>query len=306
MRIHLLAIAALAFAAPAGAEVLEISWGRAAPAAEVASMHGLAVAEFGGTDGARLAAEIERRLAEARDARGRPYYELFALNASGAVGNVEAVIEGNASVNVEERRTQQRRRYCKDSDKPRTDCDNKDKNERQVTCRTRIVSLAGDMRIARESDGRVIYRRSVPKHEEATWCPGDAAPGSSEEAVDRLIAAAAGDYASDLRPHWQRGQIRVLESRKGLSDEQGEGFKAALRATKSSGEAACRIFEQLVLEAPAQRSLMFNTALCAEMRGDYGAALAGFRAMGGDAQAAAAAERVRATLEAIAAEEERG
>lgn len=306
MRIHLLAIAALASAAPAGAEVLEITWGRAAPAGEVAVLHGLAVAEFGGTDGAPLAAEIERRLAEAHDASGQSYYELFALDASGAAGNVEAVVDGNAGANIEERRSQQRRRYCKESDKPRTDCDNKDKEERQVTCRTRAVSLVSDLRIAREADGRVIYRRSVPRREEATWCPGDAAPGSSEEAVRRLIGSAAAEYMNDLEPRWQRGDIRVLESRKGLSGEQGERLKAALRTTKSSGEEACRIFDELAAEAPTQRSLMFNTALCAEMRGDYDAALVGFRRMGNDAQGAEAAERVRATIDAIAVEEERG
>lgn len=292
-------------AVPAAAEVLPVTWGQPAEARDVASVRGVALDRFGGSDGRALAALIETRLAAARDREGRDYYAVYSLAAPSAEGNVEIVFEGGASASIEERRSQQKRRYCKDAAEPRTNCEDKLKEEREVTCRMRIVALSSDLRAAREADGRVVYRRSLPLREEVTWCPGDAAMPASEDVVERLIDRAASDYAADFVPLWRADEIRVLENRRGLSKDQGERFKEALRATKTNAGEACRLFEELASEAPTQRSLAFNRALCAEMRGELDAALAGFEAMAGDREAAAAAGRVRGTMEAVLLEDSR-
>lgn len=301
----ILAAGIIALGSPASAEVLPIVSGEAAEATEVASMRGLAVDRFSGSDGRALAAEFELRLARARDRSGADYYAIFSLGSPAAADSVEVVFEGGASASVEERRVQQKRKYCTASQEPRTDCEEKDKAEREVTCRTRVIALASDIRAAREADGRIVYRRSVPLRDEVTWCPAERVPPSSEEVVGRLIERAAADYAGDFAPRWQTQSVRVLENRKGLSKPQGKKFKAALKATKSNAGEACRLFDELAAEAPTQRSVAFNAALCAEMRGDLDAALRAFEAMGGDRDAAGAARRVRSTLDAIALEESR-
>ena len=65
------------------------------------------------------------------------------------------------------------------------------------------------------------------------------------------------------------------------------------------------MFGQLADEAPAQRSVAFNIALCAEMRGDHERALAGYQALGPDREAAAAMRRVEATITALNVEFDR-
>lgn len=303
MRLPILATAMLVASAPTAAEVLPIRWGEPAPAAEVAAHRGIALDRFRGTDGPALAIELEQRLSDSRDSEGRAHYALYSLASPGAQGSVEVVIEGNAAASIDERRSQQKRKYCKDADRPRTDCDDKDKEEREVTCRTRVIALATDVRAAREADGRVIYRRAVPLRDEATWCPAQNPPGDADDVVARLVASAAGTYAADLSPKWQAGGIRVLESRSGLSREQGERFKQALQATKTSADRACEIFAGLAAEVPQQRSLAFNMALCSEMRGELEEARAGFAALG-DSAGRSAAARVDATIAALAAEQD--
>lgn len=295
----------MASATPGAAEVLPIVSGEPAEAAEVAALRGVAVDRFSGTDGRALAAEFELRLARARDRSGADYYAIFSLGSPASADSVEVVFEGGASATVEERRVQLKRKYCTASEEPRTDCEDKDKSEREVTCRTRVVALASDIRAAREEDGRVVYRRSLPLREEVSWCPAERVPPTSDEVVARLIERAAADYAGDFTPLWQSQAVRVLENRKGLTKPQGERFKAALKATKTDAGEACRLFEELAAEAPTHRSLAFNAALCAEMRGDYEAALRAFAAMGGDRDAAGAARRVRNTIDAIALENSR-
>lgn len=292
-------LAALGFGATAQAEVLPVRWGEPAAAEEVAGLRGLALERFSGADGRALASQLETRLAAARDVAGAPYYALYALDSAAGAANVDAVVEGGANASVEENRVVRKRRYCIAAAEPRTNCKDNEKEEREVSCLNRIVALTSDVRVAREVDGRIIYRRAVSKRDDRTVCPTDGALPPAEDAIEYLLGLAATDYARDLAPMWQDGEIRVLESRKGLTKVQGETFKTALRATKTSPEEACRLLGKLADEAPAQRSVAFNVALCDEMRGDYERALAGYQALGPDREAAAAMRRVEATITAL-------
>lgn len=297
--------ACLGLAVPVQGEVLTIISGRAAPVRDVAKLTALAVERFGGPQGARLASAIDQGLADARDGQGNAYYGLYALSSPGSAGRIEAVVGGNASIRVSEERFKQTRRYCKASTDYRTDCKDKDKEEREVNCRRRTVTLESDIRVASEADGRILHRQSAPQQEQISWCPAQDSPAAVDETIPRLLQSAARVYVNDLTPFWQQSGVRLLEGRQGLNKEQGNRFKAALAATKNSGEEACRLFSVLAGEVPSQRSLRFNTALCSEMQGDYGRAAASFRAMGKDAEASQAANRVEGTLDAIAFEKQR-
>lgn len=301
----ILALALTALATPGLAETLPISWGEPAEAEEVASLRGLALERFSGSEGRALQAELEERISRIRDGRGDAYYAIYALSSPAAANNIEAVIEGGANVSVDYNEGRQKRWYCAASKEYTTDCDKKDKEEREVVCLTRIVALSSDVRIAHEGDGRIIFRRSSPGREELTRCPEDAEFPPVDQAVDRLVSGAAGQYAAALAPRWGRSGFRVLENRKGLSKPQGEVFKQALKATKTDADEACRLFDQLAAEAPTQRSVQFNAAMCLEMRGDLTGALAAYGSMGGDRDASGAANRVRATLRAMEVEDAR-
>lgn len=300
-----LALGISALAAPVMAETLPVSWGEPAEAEEVATLRGLALERFSGSEGRALQAQLEERIARIRDGREDPYYAIYALSSPAAADNIEAVIEGSANVSVDYNEGRQKRWYCAATKEYTTDCDKKDKEEREVVCLTRIVALSSDIRIAHEGDGRIIYRRSLPGREELTRCPEDADFPPVDQAVDRLVSGAAGQYSGALAPRWGRSGFRVLENRKGLSKPQGEVFKQALKATKTSADEACRLFDQLAAETPTQRSVRFNAAMCLEMRGDLPGALAAYESMSADRDAGGAANRVRATLRAMEVEDAR-
>lgn len=298
------ALLASLLAAPVAAETLPISWGVHAEAEEVASLRGLALVQFSGSEGRTLQVALETRIAQIKDGRGEPYYTLYALSSPAAADRIEAVIEGGAGVSIEESEGRQKRWYCVSSEAHRTDCDQKDKEEREVVCLTRTVSLSSDIRVAHEGDGRIIYRRNVLGREAVTACPEDPDFPPVDQAIDRLVDSAAAQYAAALGPSWGRSWYRVQENRKGLSKPQAALFKQALKATKTNANEACRLFDQLALEAPAQRAVQFNAALCREMRGDLPGAMAGY-ALVGDRDAAGADRRVRGTLRAMEIEDAR-
>ena len=141
MRRGVLIFAAM-FASPVAAETLPISWGEPAEAEEVATLRGLALERFSGSEGRALQAELETQISRIGDGRGEPYYALYALSSPAAADNIEAVIEGGANVSVDYNEGRQKRWYCLSSKEYRTDCDQKDKEEREVVCLTRTVAEA--------------------------------------------------------------------------------------------------------------------------------------------------------------------
>jgi hypothetical protein len=252
-------------------------------------MRSLSVERFTGADGRAMASAIERRIASIRDGAGRPIYPLYDAGAG------EAAVNGRADADVEESRIQLKRRFCPGTRDPAAKCEDKAKEEVEISCRRRLIAFESDVRIVRSGDGRLLYARSFPARNESTWCPGDKLPTDAADVISQQIGAAASAVSNDLSPYDAVENIRIREDRKGLPPEAVEAFKTAVRTTKTSGEQACAMFAEIAKTAPDQRAVAFNMALCAEARGDLNEAASRYRAMGGDRDASLAAERVAAT-----------
>ncbi len=281
------------------AETLAVGVRRPAIAQEVYALRRLAVDRFDGTDGRTMASAVERAISGIRDASGGPVYSLFEPSAA------DGVVNGRADVNVEERRSQQTRKLCPDTRDPKVQCDDKLKEPVEITCRRRIMTFEADLRVVRTGDGRLMYTRQVPLRDEVLWCPGDVAPLEVSAAVANFVDQATGSFVGELSPYDRVEMIRIREDRKGLPADAAAIFKEAVRTTKASGTQACAMFAGLEASAPVHPALAFNLGLCAEGRGDYDDALRRYRAMGGDRDAVAAAERVMATRAADAIDRQR-
>ena len=289
----LVGIGLLVSSLSARAETIDVETRRPAAANDVYMLRSLSVDRFAGTDGRALASAIERELSRLRDASGDPAFEMFATGAG------QGAVSGRADVDVEDGRYTEKRRFCPGSRDPKAKCDDEVKETVEVNCRSRIVSLSADVRIVRERDGRVLLNRDVAQQAEARWCPGDANPPEIQAAVAELIRRAAGDATAGFAPSSQLQPIRIREDRRGLDKDVAAQFKAAVLATRGDGRDGCAKFEALNAVAPTHGPLIFNLALCAEARGDYVHAIDGYRHLG-DRDAIAAADRVRATEDAIA------
>jgi hypothetical protein len=101
------------------------------------------------------------------------------------------------------------------------------------------------------------------------YCPKDDDNVKSvETAVTELLTPIASNTRYALAPSWERRDIRVMESRKGLKGDDGKAFKAAVALTKNDGNAACAGWERLAATVPENPSIEVNRGLCAEMRGE--------------------------------------
>ncbi len=277
---------------PAFAETINVQVQRPAAANDVYMLQTMSVGRFAGTDGRAFATALERALERLRDPDGQP---LFAMYEAGAA---EAAASGRAEIDLVEGKYTEKRLLCPMSNDPNAKCEKGTKELVEVNCRSRLLTLQADIRISRESDGRILFNRSVPRRTESRWCSGDRNPPETQDAIAAMLRNAAEEAVRDFVPYSQLTPIRIREGRKGLSKEIGARFKAAVEATRGDGADGCQMFEDLMRDAETHVPLIFNLALCAEASGDFEGAAAVYRRIG-DGEAMAAAERAVATQAAI-------
>ena len=252
----------------ARAEVLTIEGMTPAGSSEFSEIQSISIGRFGGSDGRALAFELEDRLS-AVTVFGQPYFDV--IGGRSAVES-DASLSGHVTAGIEEYETVAKRRRCVKRGE-------KDKcityKNLEVDCLIRRIDFRAQVRATRYSDGRSIYTESFPAKDEQTVCFGDDEEFRSSETVIRsMVSDAATAVRDDLAPKEYRSDVRILESRKGMSKAEGQYFKAAIKMTKSDAAEACRMWDEAAENGLIHLSLAFNRGLCAEQRGDLDSALA--------------------------------
>jgi hypothetical protein len=257
----LLAAAALAWAGAAQGEVLEITGEFPANNREASFLESVSVDRFGGSDGAALQIAIERAL-------GGSQFEL--LGGRAGRDTAEGAISGSVSSGVDESSFRRKEKQCVSKD-DKGKCLKEEQVE--ITCKRRIIDIKADIRIVRNTDGRILYSQPKPFREEVEWCRGSNPGRTTEDVIEGAIRDIAGSLRGDIVPHVDTYKIRVRENTKGLSKESANRFKEFVKLTKRDAQGACRGWESMQGEAAGHPSLLFNLGLCAEQRGDYEKAL---------------------------------
>jgi len=260
-------IALSGFSTTARAEVLTIDGMSPAQSSEFTEIQSIAIEDFGGRDGRALAFELEDRLSAIR-IFDQPYFDI--IGGRSAVQS-DAIMAGNVTAGVEQYDSVAKRRRCVKRGE-------KDKcityKNIKVDCLTRRIDFRAQVRATRYSDGRSIYTESFPHQNEQKICAGDDDDFVSSESVIRtMLSDTASAVRNDLAPRVYRIDVRILESRKGMTKVEGNFFKAAIKMTKSDAEEACRMWDEAAQNGQVHISLAFNRALCAEQRGDLESAL---------------------------------
>lgn len=262
-----LATACLCLAVPAGAEVLTIE-GSEPASANANDLYRLAVERFEGRDGAVFAQALEAELGAAVF-DGRSYFRIVAREAGAPI---DALVTGTVRSNVEEVAVTEKRDRC-------TEYDPADKKkclkevEVDIRCRRRTATAATTVRLVAIADGSVRYSRPLNTRDEITYCPDRSAPRTVEQFVAATRKKHIAAIRDDLAPRHYALEIRVDENRKGLAKPAAEAFKDAIRLTKSDQAGACAAWTALTRDAEPTAALAFNLGLCAEMRGDFDAAI---------------------------------
>ncbi|NCN85734.1 MAG: tetratricopeptide repeat protein [Sphingomonadales bacterium] len=261
-------LALTCFSGNAQAEILVIDGMTPANSPEFTDIQSITIDRFGGRDGRALAFEVEDRLS-AVTIFGQPYFDV--IGGRSAV-EPDASLSGNVTAGIDQYETVAKRRRC-------IERDDKDKcvtyKNIDVDCVTRTIDFRAQVRGTRYSDGRSLYTESFPHKNEQTVCFGDDQDFASSESVIRtMLSDTANAIRNDLAPAQYRQEIRILESRKGMSKAEGQYFKAAVKMTKNDPQEACRMWDEAAANGMVHISLLFNRALCAEQRGELEAALA--------------------------------
>jgi hypothetical protein len=246
----------------------------------------IAIDNFGGQAGERLAFAIEDNLRGAR-IEGEEWFTIT-LNSTGrdvviiydrregaqgapdiARSGPEAVLRGTASVEVNEYAS-----GTKDVEKCVKRDDRDDCIERKTEtykCRTLAVNMRPELRLVARA-GRSLYSRSELRTNEERFCADEQYRPSVDNLVQRLIDAFASEVRYDLAPVQRVENVRVLETRKGLAKADSTAFRAAVQLTKNDPYGACLEFGRLEATNPDHTSVLFNIGLCHEGAGDLDAA----------------------------------
>lgn len=275
--------AASFFAVSAQAETLPVSGVYPAGNDDAASLQTLAIDSFGGADGQQLAIAIADRL---RDVAidGEPYFRVLPAAAS---ADAEAVIEGTATAEVGRRDASPRDdEVCVERDEDR-DCIRKEKVK--IPCWETVVRLDASVRLV-SIDGDLLHAVDGADEQTKRYCRGDDRP-AAEPMVRQLSGKFADRLRGDLAPIQRLDEIRVMETRKGLSGEDGRAFREGVRLTKTSHDAACATWSALEARNPDHVSVLFNLGLCAESRGSLDEAQGYYsRALGAEGDSAYAGQ----------------
>lgn len=265
-------IGVIAAATAASAESVTLTGRFPADYREPSFLKRMGVNRIDGPDGAALGYALERALAN------RGHYSVVVLNGrSGTSGDVDGLLSGLVTTEINELRVTEERDNCVEKRKNeagKEECVRKEKET--IYCRKRTIDLTADLRIARASDGRIAYSTRKPRHNEVKWCPGQSAPGAVDGTVRSMTDSIADEIAREISPRTERYDLRFYESRDAMPKEMHTRFKDAIRATQRDLPGACRELEAMEAAAP-QFAIAYDVGICAEARGDYEAAIDAYR-----------------------------
>jgi hypothetical protein len=276
----------------------------------------IALADFAGRPGERLAFAIDSALRSAV-IEGRPWFAVtFTAPAfgdrytydgganlngggpSGGRGGTDAVMRGIAQVNW---------RDVDAGTKEGEECEKYSgsicisKKKVSYVCSAREVTFRPEVRLV-SREGEMLYGKADTLTASRRYCEDDRTPPQVDSMVEELAGTFALAVRRDIAPEYRAEDIRILEGRDGIRKEDREAFKAAIRLTKTDVPGACEAFAALEAANPADVSVLFNIGLCHESAGDLDEAEAHYRTvMGlrrGRMEAQAGLDRIASRLRA--------
>jgi len=254
-----LALAGVVVAGAAQAESVQMTGKFPAGVREAGRLETVAVDRFDGRDGRQVETALEQAI-------GTPG------------GRPDGLLSGGVTTGVEENRYQGSEERCvewKDGDR------NKECIKRAqvpVPCTRRVVIVTVSARLLRADTGLSVYSANKSGRGDTTWCEGRSPSIAVEQMVSAQIRDIANQIRADTRPSVQTYRVRFREDRDGMPKDIGAEFKGIVKLSQNNPGEACRQWAALDGRLPGNPSVLYNLAVCAEAAGDYGRALAGYRA----------------------------
>lgn len=267
--ISIVAAAAVAIAAPAGAESIKMTAVFPAPNPQVAIYRVLGVDNFSGREGRQMQMELERRLTKEYD--GEPAY--FYLVGDGAAP--EAIVGGDASSRVTETPYRGKEEVCVARDAAGK-CTAK--AIQPVNCMRRVVDFSVFISVTDNTDGQIVFSERYPRQNTMTWCGSQQPYASIDQTLQGMIHDIAKDFRKKTTMRSDDYGVRLREDTKGATPGGQVALKEWLKLSKQPAIACDPQAMPLVgFDGEAGATQFYNSGVCYEFRGEYHNALADYR-----------------------------
>jgi hypothetical protein len=146
----------------------------------------------------------------------------------------------------------------------------------QVSCLKRDAIFAFTPKLVEVETGKVIYSRNLSQMQSAQGCQDSGIPlPSGVELLKKTKGLLKAAFKRDIAPFRVTFEIKLMDSEEGMASKE-----AALKlsqgmefAQNNRFDRACELWAEGKSLSPNAPSLLYNLAICAEVRGDFGNAL---------------------------------
>lgn len=145
----------------------------------------------------------------------------------------------------------------------------------QVPCVKREVLFAFTPKLIEVETGKIIYSRNLSQMQTVQGCQDGGTLPSGLELITKTKGLLKAAFKRDVAPFYVTIEIKLMDS------EEGSASKEALLklnqgieyAQKNRFDRACELWTEGRALSPDFPSLLYNLAICAEVRGDFGKAM---------------------------------
>ncbi|OYX63923.1 MAG: hypothetical protein B7Y88_11930 [Sphingomonadales bacterium 32-64-17] len=228
-------LAALAAAAPATAETLTVETYSPALSKAALGVRSIAVDRFAGREGARFSFMVADALQQA-SIRGQPWFTVLV----DAGAEVDAVLEGGVTPHISEHSFRRKREVCW-TENEQGECT--EKREVELDCIRLMVNVRPDVRLVAR-DGTLLWTSTSARGDQEEFCPDVDSDPDVRSMIDDVLPDLVQDISRELTPRGTMLPVRIMERRNGLSGDDRDSFRDAIRLTKGDEAAACESFER--------------------------------------------------------------
>lgn len=265
-----------------------------APAAEVARLTRLRVAEFENDDAGQVRAAVESALASAM-VDGRPYFTVLGAGApAGGLGRplqwfssgkanskannkanaqpirygAEGLVQGNVDLNGwhDERYSEERSECVARDDKGR--CVRT--RDRHVPCTRRVAQFSFTPRVVAKDTGQVLLAQEFSETRQSGVCKDKGAPASGSSLLADARAGAIARFRDHVAPHYVTLDIPLLaEDDSGMSAQVKADIERGAELAKAGQTGkACALWRSAAASHASGFVLPYLTGVCAELEDD--------------------------------------
>jgi len=144
-----------------------------------------------------------------------------------------------------------------------------------VRCTKRDAYFSCSPKLIEVATGRIIYSRNLSGTASSSGCKDTTPARGKTELIEAAKSIVKMQLRNDIAPTRFTQEITLMDSKAGITskDAKKKLKQGIAYARKERLDAACELWQEAGTLAPESPSIFYNLGVCAEINGDYTAAL---------------------------------